>query len=201
MYIKNHICFSYTVEVRSKVISAKNITEMWSKAAHISFWSASRIPEHPPLIAPGNFLVDDTNNIHVYWKELEEFHQNGAGFTYQVKCTSDAGHETPWLNSTSFMKKYSSIKENVDKDIEFEIRSVNKEGPSRLATTFKVPSRASRCAPPTEIRSILHNQNVPDRRYVFSWRPPATSGHTITSYTVFWCIHNGIDPSSPCNVG
>lgn len=173
---------------------------MWSKATNISFWSGSRIPDHPPLTPPGSFSVDDNDNVYVYWKELEEHNQNGAEFTYQVKCTSHPKYDTPSV-TTNFKKKYNAMAANVHETLHFTVRSSNEMGPSKNASHIVVPSKANRCNPPREIRSILHNKDGPNRKYAFSWHTPAKDSiHNITSYTVFWC-KAGIEYLSPCNVG
>lgn len=190
--------FSYTIEIRSKVNKAEDIPEMWSKATNISFWSGSRIPDQPPQTAAGSFYVDDNHHVYIYWKELDEFKQNGAGFGYQLECTSHKHIPTNKPSNNSFFQKYTSLRENVREDIHFTVRSINEMGPSEQSSVIRVPSKANLCDLPRDIRSILHNKG-PKRKYVFSWSPPAKNSHIITSYTVFWC-KAGIESPSICNV-
>lgn len=77
------MCYSYTVQVWSKITSS-NRQDLWSYPVETIFQTHSRQPEAPTTDA-GAFYVDQNNLVTVYWVMLEAQQQHSPRVRYGVQ--------------------------------------------------------------------------------------------------------------------
>ncbi|KOB75811.1 Cytokine receptor-like protein [Operophtera brumata] len=160
--------------------------EFWSDFTYLVFYTASERPHRPPDTVVGAFEQSSfvtTRRIYVYWKQLEEYEEAGANFTYKV--VTHQGTENPKTLLADNKKSLSYIVlDNASLGaISVEIWSINDKGSSLNKSHLYIPPKTDTLALRVPSFTKLGYENG---TYKLSW----VSINNVDNYTVFWCQHN-----------
>nr|CBH09276.1 putative tyrosine phosphatase (truncated) [Heliconius melpomene]CBH09278.1 putative tyrosine phosphatase (truncated) [Heliconius melpomene] len=172
-------------EVRVYIKSRKAVTrEYWSELSYIVFLTESERPSRPPDTTAGAFDHATYTNrrvMYVYWKQLEEYEEAGANFTYKVLVSHGNKTETvfPEKNkSLSFVTLNTTLNA-----LDITIWSFNINGSSVNSTHLYIPPETDTHSLKVSSFTKLAYENG---TYELSW----VRIKNINNYTLFWCQHN-----------
>ncbi|CAB3223733.1 unnamed protein product [Arctia plantaginis] len=175
---------SYEVRVYIKPENAED--RFWSDFTYVLFTTASEKPQRPPDTIIGAFdqsIYNDKRVIYIYWKQLEEYEEAGANFTYRVVVKQ--GSKNP---QTVFPDKNKSLSYVILNDasleaIDLSISSMNAVGSSFNNSHLYVPSKRDTDALQVHSFTKLAYGNG---TYKLSW----IKAENLDNYTLFWCQDN-----------
>lgn len=170
----------YDFKIRSRLLTAPDIEEMWSGWTNITEQTLMRRPDTPPEVDQGSFSVGANKELYIYWKHLSKCQYNGINISYST--ASNLGILQTPANYKDYFTVFTKDDLKRSDDMKFMIRSVNVKGSSENASILVVPSEKRMLEGPTKIKKIVANEN-----YQISWSPPENDYDKVTSYTVFWC--------------
>lgn len=177
-----HMQYEVRIYIRSK--EATN-DEFWSMYSYIVFYTASERPNRPPETITGGFhqsVYEGKRVIYVYWKQLEEYEEAGANFTYKVVTYVDS--KNPQTLEPDSKKRSFVILNPASLDcINVKIWSVNDNGSSINSSHLYIPPMKDTESLEGSLFTKLAYENG---TYKLSW--VGTEG--IDNYTLFWCQQN-----------
>ncbi|XP_072932218.1 cytokine receptor-like [Epargyreus clarus] len=174
-------------EVRISIKTKKAVErEFWSDFSFVMFYTASERPNRPPEMIAGAFEIsvwEGKRIIYVYWKQLQEYEEAGANFTYKVLYSQ--GNKTfPVI----FPDKNKSLSYVVLNDVSLEalhvrVWSFNSNGSSVNNSEMYIPSEKERnTLSLTSFTKLAYENGT----YELSW----VGIKNIDNYTLFWCHYN-----------
>ncbi|XP_053607408.1 cytokine receptor [Plodia interpunctella] len=186
-WLKNLPYAHMQYEVKIYIKSRKAVREeFWSNYSYIVFTTASERPRRPPGMIAGAFSeteFESRRKVMIYWRQLEEYEEAGANFTYMVNVTHSDKTMTlyPYKNnSLSYV-----ILDNVPwKPMQVSVASLNEKGLSPYNSHLYIPPKADSSLKVTKFSQIAFEGNI----YKLSWIGFGES--KIDNYTLFWCQHN-----------
>lgn len=126
----------YDIRMRLKVPSAKDSEDMWSQMANFTFRTLARKPDRPPKTDIGSFHFDSNRNIHLFWKTLPKYEENGPYARYVISEITQSGRridvEPDYIDMTTAKFNLTSG------DYEFVVKSANSLGVSSEGSTIRV---------------------------------------------------------------
>lgn len=164
----------YRVRVYMKPDKASE--KFWSKPSEIYVNTSSEIPRRPPDVASGSFhqiIFEKHRLIQIYWKELEEYEEAGANFSYNICIYTHGMTEQCYKNTGGFLTVNNAPKE----DIKILIWAENEIGKSINATSLYIPSTS------TPQVSSLTKHTFNNGTNKLSWM----GLQNVDNYTIFWC--------------
>lgn len=172
-------------EVRVYIKSKKAVKrEYWSDFSYAVFYTASERPKRPPDIVAGAFNQATYYNsriIYVYWKQLEEYEEAGANFTYKVLVSQGNKTETVFPDKNKSLS-YVSLNATLDA-LDVSVWSFNMNGSSENSSHLYIPpERDTRSLKPSSFTKLAYENGT----YELSW----VGIKNIDNYTLFWCQHN-----------
>ena len=176
-----HMQYEVRVYIKSKRAVKK---EYWSELSYIVFYTESERPSRPPDTTAGAFDHATYNNrrvIYVYWKQLEEYEEAGANFTYKVLVSHGNKTETvfPEKNKSLSFVTLNTILNALD----VTIWSFNINGSSVNSTHLYIPpERDTHSLKVSSFTKLAYENGT----YELSW----VGIKNINNYTLFWCQHN-----------
>ncbi|XP_047024751.1 cytokine receptor [Helicoverpa zea] len=175
---------SYEVRIYIKSESATE-DKFWSDFAYVMFTTASERPRRPPDTIAGAFdqsIYENKRVIYVYWKQLEEYEEAGANFTYRVVTKGSRNPQTIFPDKNKSLS-YVILDDATLEAIDVSISSVNAMGSSVNSSHLYIPSRADTESLNVPSFTKLAYENG---TYKLSW----VGIRKIDNYTLFWCQHN-----------
>lgn len=176
---------SYEVRIYIKSAYATE-DRFWSDFSFVFFTTASERPQRPPDTAVGAFyqsLYDDKRLIYVYWKQLEEYEEAGANFTYKVVALQGSKNPQTLHPDTNKSLSYVILTDTSLEAIDVSIWSTNVIGSSVNSTHLYIPPKKD-----TEVLNVPSFTKLAyeNGTYKLSW----VGIDNIDNYTLFWCQHN-----------
>ncbi|CAK1595845.1 unnamed protein product [Parnassius mnemosyne] len=173
-------------EVRIYIKSRKAVSEeFWSEFSYIVFYTASERPGRPPEMTAGGFDQATYNNkrvIYVYWKQLEEYEEAGANFTYKVLISQGSKTQTLLADKNKSLSYVFLEVASLDA-MEVSVWSLNMNGPSVNSSHLYIPpARDTHSLDITSFTKLAYENGT----YELSW----VGIDKIDNYTLFWCHHN-----------
>ncbi|VVC99201.1 cytokine receptor [Leptidea sinapis] len=176
-----HMQYEVRIYIKSKRATKR---EFWSDYSYTVFYTASERPNRPPDMIAGAFnqgTFNDRRVINVYWKQLEEYEEAGANFTYKVLVQQDNNTQTIFADKN---KSLSYVKLNVSENaLDVTVWSFNMNGSSLNSSHLYIP-------PEKDIHSLglasFTKLAYENGTYELSW----VGIKNIDNYTLFWCQHN-----------
>ncbi|XP_049868753.1 cytokine receptor-like [Pectinophora gossypiella] len=178
----------YGVRVYIKPKRAQS-DEFWSDFNNLVFYTASERPAKPPDMMPGSFdqsRFQDGRLLNIYWKQLEEYEEAGANFTYKVLVTQGMRTKTyePDKNKSLGYLSLNHLDVESLEAMEVRVHSFNEMGFSINSSYLYIPAeKDTRSLRLTLFTKLAYENGT----YELSW---AGSGYNIDNYTLFWCPHN-----------
>ncbi|CAH2106677.1 unnamed protein product [Euphydryas editha] len=172
-------------EVRVYIKSKKAVKrEFWSDFSYAVFYTASERPKRPPDMIAGAFdQATYYNNrvIYVYWKQLEEYEEAGANFTYKVLVSKGNKTETVFPEKNKSLS-YVILNATLDA-LDVSVWSFNMNGSSPNSSHLYIPpEKDTRSLKLTSFTKLAYENGT----YELSW----VGIKNIDNYTLFWCQHN-----------
>ncbi|CAK1546988.1 unnamed protein product [Leptosia nina] len=178
----SHMQYEVRIYIKSK--KAPDSKEFWSDFSYKVFYTDSERPRRPPDTTAGAFdraVFVDRRVIYIYWKQLEEYEEAGANFTYKVLVSQDNRTQTlfPDKNkSLSYVMLNSSLS-----SMDVTIWSFNQIGSSLNSSHLYIPSEKNiRSLGLTSFTKLAYENGT----YELAWG----GNKRIDNYTLFWCQHN-----------
>ncbi|XP_068632192.1 cytokine receptor-like [Battus philenor] len=173
-------------EVRIYIKSKKAVNdEFWSKFSYIVIYTESERPGRPPEMTAGGFdqaTYTDKRVVYVYWKQLEEYEEAGANFTYKVVITQGSKTQTVLADKNKSLS-YVCLDEAPLEAMEVSVWSLNMNGPSVNSSHLYIPpARDTHSLHVTSFTKLAYENGT----YELSW----VGINKIDNYTLFWCQHN-----------
>lgn len=171
-------------EVRIYIKSKKAIEEeFWSDFSFKVFTTASETPRRPPELIAGAFSEAEFHEqkmIWVYWKQLEEFEEAGANFTYKVQISQGHGNKILYPDKN---KSLSYVQLTAPwEPMEVTVWSENEKGSSENSSHLYIPPKTDSSLRVTTFTQLAYEGGV----YKLSW----VGKEKIDNYTLFWCQYN-----------
>lgn len=161
--------------------------EFWSMHTFKLFSTDGEKPQRPPDTVAGAFHqsafdIPRKRTIYVYWKQLEEYEQAGANFTYQVVAYENLKNPQTKVADT-IKQSYVILDPASLGPINIEIWSKNDNGLSTNSSHLYIP--------PLEDTESLSVPSFTKLAYGNGTYKLAWGGiEDINNYTLFWCQHN-----------
>jgi cytokine receptor domeless len=184
-FLLKDLPFAYMqYEVRIYIKSKKAVKEeFWSDFTYKVFSTASEKPRRPPELIAGAFSEAEFHEqkmIWIYWKQLEEYEEAGANFTYKVLVSQ--GTKTQILypdknKSLSYVELTSPWE-----PMEVTVWSHNEMGSSENNSHLYIPPKTDSSLKVTTFTQLGYEGGV----YKLSW----VGKEKIDNYTLFWCQNN-----------
>lgn len=157
----------------------------WSDFSYAMFTTASERPQRPPETIVGAFfqsLYEKHRLIYVYWKQLEEYEEAGANFTYKVVVKQGSRNPVTKLSDKNKSLSYVELDASFDA-IDISIWSINAVGSSVNSSHLYIPAKQD-----TEVLKVYSFTKLAyeNGTYKLSW----VRTENIDNYTLFWCQHN-----------
>ncbi|KPJ02630.1 Cytokine receptor [Papilio xuthus] len=173
-------------EVRIYIKSKKAVRdEFWSEYNYISFYTDSERPGRPPEMIAGGFdqaTYSKNRIIYVYWKQLEEYEEAGANFTYKVVVSQGNKSETLLADKNKSLS-YVYLDDAPLEAMQVSVWSYNMKGQSVNNSHMYIPSVwDTRNLDVTSFTKLAYENGT----YELSW----VGIDSIDNYTLFWCQHN-----------
>lgn len=175
----------YEVRIYIKPLEATS-DDYWSDFTYLVFYTASERPPRPPDTIAGAFdqaSYETKRVIYVYWKQLEEYEESGANFTYKVVAYQGTGNPKTLLADNKKSLSYVILNEASLGPININIWSSNDNGSSLNSSHLYIPSKRDTEALSVPSFTKLAYENG---TYKLSW----VGFENIDNYTLFWCQHN-----------
>lgn len=177
-----HMQYEVRIYIRPKEATSD---EFWSEYSYKLFYTASERPKRPPDIVTGAFDQSPYYNkrrIYVYWRQLEEYEEAGANFTYRVVVYEDK--KNPYdLKPKSNQRGFVSLDSASLGPIDIKVWSLNDNGSSLNYSHLYIPPMIDTTSLKVPSFTKLAYENG---TYKLSW--VGTPG--IDNYTLFWCQDN-----------
>ncbi|XP_013143003.1 PREDICTED: cytokine receptor-like [Papilio polytes] len=173
-------------EVRIYIKSKKAVSdEFWSEYSFYTFYTASEKPGRPPEMTAGGFDQATYNKnriIYVYWKQLEEYEEAGANFTYKVVVSHGNKSETLLADKNKSLS-YIYLDDAPLDAMQVSVWSYNMIGQSINSSHMYIPPvRDTHNLDVTSFTKLAYENGT----YELSW----VGIDRIDNYTLFWCQHN-----------
>lgn len=172
-------------EVRIYIKSKKAVSdEFWSEICYILFYTLSERPGRPPEMTAGGFdqAIYNKRLLYVYWKQLEEYEEAGANFTYKV-LVSFGGITRTHLPDKNKSLSYVFLEVDSLEALEVSVWSLNTNGSSVNSSHLYIPPvRDTHSLDVTSFTKLAYENGT----YELSW----VGIDKIDNYTLFWCHHN-----------
>ncbi|KOB75812.1 Cytokine receptor-like protein [Operophtera brumata] len=178
-----HMQYEVRIYIRPKEADKD---EFWSDFTYLVFYTASERPQRPPDTVVGAFEQSSfvtTRRIYVYWKQLEEYEEAGANFTYKVVTHQGTENTKRLLADNKKSLSYIVLDNASLGAINVEIWSINDKGSSFNKSHLYIPPNIDTLALRVPSFTKLGYENGTHK---LSW----VSINTVDNYTVFWCQHN-----------
>lgn len=177
----------YGVRVYIKPKRAKS-DEFWSDFNNLVFYTASERPRRPPDMIAGGFdqnVYDHSRMVYVYWKQLEEYEEAGANFTYKVVVMQGSRSYTYWPEKDKSLG-YLNLRKATLEAMQISVWSYNEIGQSVESSHLYIPpERETGSLQLTSFTKLAYENGT----YELSW----VGIPNIDNYTLFWCHHNATD--------
>nr|XP_026490933.1 cytokine receptor-like isoform X1 [Vanessa tameamea] len=172
-------------EVRVYIKSKKAVKrEFWSEFEYTVFCTASERPKRPPDMIAGAFhqaTYENKRVVYVYWKQLEEYEEAGANFTYKVLVSQGNKTETVFPEKNKSLS-YVILNASLDA-LDVTVWSFNMNGSSTNSSHLYIPpEKDTRYLKLTSFTKLAYENGT----YELSW----VGIKDIDNYTLFWCQHN-----------
>lgn len=174
----------YEVRIYIRPVEATR-DEFWSKHSYVAFYTASERPKRPPETVAGAFdqsSYESKRRIYVYWKQLEEYEEAGANFTYKV-VAHESSKNPETLLADSKKRSFVILDPASLGPINIQIWSMNDNGSSINNTHLYIPPMKDTESLRVPSFTKLAYENG---TYKLSW----VGVEKINNYTLFWCQHN-----------
>lgn len=175
----------YEVRIYIKPKNAKD-DEFWSDPSFQFFQTQSEIPSRPPETTAGAFVrapFSTRRMISVYWKQLEEYEENGANFTYKVLVLQNSHSRIIYPEKNKSLS-YIDINSATMNPIYITIWSRNINGSSLNSSHLYIPAESEMLNSVKSFTKLAFENGT----YELSW-DNANPGN-IDNYTLFWCQYN-----------
>ncbi|XP_013199752.1 cytokine receptor [Amyelois transitella] len=186
-WLKNLPYAHMQYEVKIYIKSRKAVKEeFWSNYSYIVFTTASERPRRPPDMIVGAFSeteFESRRKVMIYWRQLEEYEEAGANFTYMVNVTHSDKTITlyPYKNNSL---SYVMLDNVPWQPMQVSVASLNEKGLSPYNSHLYIPPKADSSLKVTKFSQIAFEGNI----YKLSWI--GFGDNKIDNYTLFWCQHN-----------
>lgn len=175
----------YGVRVYIKPKAAKS-DEFWSDLSKVLFCTSSEQPRRPPEMIAGAFdqnQYEDRRVLYIYWKQLEEYEEAGANFTYKVIVYQESSSpKTYWPDKNKGLG-YLNLEDKSVEALRVEVQSYNDQGSSENSSYLYIPpEKETRSLRLTLFTKLAYENGT----YELSW----AGINNIDNYTLFWCQHN-----------
>ncbi|XP_026725252.1 cytokine receptor [Trichoplusia ni] len=179
-----HMSYEVRIYIKSQLATED---KFWSDFNFVLFTTVSERPQRPPDTIAGAFnqaLYENKRLIYVYWKQLEEYEEAGANFTYKV-IVALPGTKNPRILFPDKNKSlsYVTLTDDTFEAIDVSIFSFNAMGSSVNSSHLYIPSKLDTEALNVPSFTKLAYENG---TYKLSW----VGIKKIDNYTLFWCQHN-----------
>ncbi|CAG9584579.1 unnamed protein product [Danaus chrysippus] len=176
-----HKQYEVRVFIKSKKATKR---ELWSDFSYVVFYTASERPKRPPDTVAGAFHKSAYSNnrvIYVYWKQLEEYEEAGANFTYKIIVSQDNKTQTVFPDKN---KSLSYVRLNATLNaLDITVWSLNNKGTSLNSSHLYIPAeKDTHSLKLTSFTKLAYENGT----YELSW----VAIKNIDNYTLFWCQHN-----------
>lgn len=176
-----HMQYEVRVYIKSKLATKR---EFWSEYAYVVFTTASEIPNRPPDMIAGAFdqsTFKSSRVINVYWKQLEEWEEAGANFTYKVLVSQSNRTQIVFPEKNKSMS-FVALNATLDA-LEVTVWSFNINGSSVNSSHIYIPpEKDTHSLKVTSFTKLAYENGT----YELSW----VGLKNIDNYTLFWCQHN-----------
>jgi len=82
--------YEYKLRVKAKLRTSRTDVDMWSKSVEKTIKTLARRPDRPPETAISCFHIDYlTQNVRLYWRNLQDFELNGPNFNYEIQLNDN----------------------------------------------------------------------------------------------------------------
>ncbi|KAL0840965.1 hypothetical protein ABMA28_014753 [Loxostege sticticalis] len=171
-------------EVRIYIKSKKAVKdEFWSDFSYKVFYTRSERPRRPPELIAGAFSeaeFHDYKKVWIYWKQLEEYEEAGANFTYKVLISQGS---KPQVHFPDRNKSLSYVELTYPwEPMEVTVWSYNEKGTSQNSSHLYIPAKTDNSLRVTTFTQLLYESGT----YKLSW----VGKEKIDNYTLFWCQYN-----------
>lgn len=175
----------YGVRVYIKPKAAKS-DEFWSDFSRVLFYTSSEQPRRPPEMIAGAFDQNQFQTrrlLYVYWKQLEEYEEAGANFTYKIIVYRETSAPRTFWPDKNKSLGYLSLEDDSMEALHVQVQSYNEEGSSANSSYLYIPpEKETRSLRLTLFTKLAYENGT----YELSW----AGIHNIDNYTLFWCHHN-----------
>ncbi|XP_039753822.1 cytokine receptor-like [Pararge aegeria] len=176
-----HMQYEVRIYIKSKKATE---TQFWSDYVYKVFTTASEIPNRPPAMIAGAFDQSSYKSyrvINVYWKQLEEWEEAGANFTYKVLVSQSNRTQIVFPVKNKSMS-YVSLNATLDA-LDITVWSFNINGSSiNSSQIYITPEKDTHSLKVTSFTKLAYENGT----YELSW----VGIKNIDNYTLFWCQHN-----------
>ncbi|XP_045487984.1 cytokine receptor [Pieris rapae] len=175
----------YEVRISIKSRKAPDSKEFWSDNSFLIFYTDSEPPQRPPDTCAGAFdrsvFVGNYRMLYIYWKQLEEYEQAGANFTYKVLVSQDNKTQILFPDKNKSLS-YVMLNASVS-SMDVTIWSFNQMGSSVNSSNLYIPSEKNiESLGLTSFTKLAYENGT----YELAWG----GSNEIDNYTLFWCQHN-----------
>lgn len=178
-----HMSYEVRIYIKSELATEE---KFWSDFTFVLFTTASERPQRPPDTIAGAFVQSIYENyrvVYVYWKQLEEYEEAGANFTYKVVATTGSKNPQTLMPDKNKSLSYVELNRATLDAIDVTIWSTNAVGSSVNSSHLYIPSKYD-----SEVLSVSSFTKLAyeNGTYKLSW----VGVKEIDNYTLFWCQHN-----------
>lgn len=175
----------YGVRVYIKPQAAKS-DEFWSDFSRVLFYTSSEQPRRPPEMIAGAFDQNQFQGrrlLYVYWKQLEEYEEAGANFTYKIVVYRETSAPRTYWPDKNKNLGYLYLEDESMEALHVEVQSYNEQGSSENSSYLYIPpEKETRSLRLTLFTKLAYENGT----YELSW----AGIQNIDNYTLFWCHHN-----------
>lgn len=175
----------YGVRVYIKPKAAKS-DEFWSEFSRVLFYTSSEQPRRPPEMIAGAFdqnPFQDHRILYVYWKQLEEYEEAGANFTYRINVYRETSAPRTYWPDKNKSLGYLYLEDESMEALHVEVQSYNEQGSSENSSYLYIPpEKETRSLRLTLFTKLAYENGT----YELSW----AGIPNVDNYTLFWCHHN-----------
>lgn len=178
-----HMSYEVRIYIKSELATED---KFWSDFTYVLFTTASEKPWRPPDTIAGAFnqaLYENKRVIYVYWKQLEEYEEAGANFTYKVVAMQGSKNPQTLHPDKNKSLSYVILNDASLEAIDVSIWSTNAMGSSVNHSHLYIPPKIDTEALKVPSFTKLAYENG---TYKLSW----VGIKHIDNYTLFWCQHN-----------
>lgn len=180
-----HMSYEVRIYIKSQLATED---KFWSDFSYVLFTTASERPQRPPDTITGAFdqsIYENKRVIYVYWKQLEEYEEAGANFTYKVVAMQGSKNPQTLLPDRNKSLSYVVLNDATLESIHVSIWSHNAIGSSVNSSHLYIPSKVDTDTEALKIQSFT-KLAYENGTYKLSW----VGLKSIDNYTLFWCQHN-----------